>query len=49
MQLLFQKKGTMPDEHLSLYLSLCDRYQALYAKKPQKPKSLRMVLKYCFY
>ena len=38
MQLLFQKKRTMPDEHLSLYLSLCDRYQALYAKKPQKPK-----------
>ena len=22
------KKATMPDEHLSLYLSLCDRYQA---------------------
>ncbi len=25
---ILNKKGTMPDEHLSLYLSLCDRYQA---------------------
>ena len=33
--LIIEKKGTLPDQHLSLYLSLCNRYQASNTKNPK--------------
>ena len=33
--LIIEKKRTLPDEHLLLYLSLCNRYQASNTKNPK--------------